>query len=616
MISSLRLGDRTNSASSVPNTQQPSSTASGTNSPNAASPATTPMALYHSSASTPQLQRYGAGGSATTSRANSRNRSLERERERLEKQDALRIGLDQCYAYRSLDRVAGKVNYSGHVCERVKIHLTGTSYLYHAKFINGSYRNVEKQWEFLKLTQKIVIASEGVPEARFSFRLPDALLETLCPLKDPFHLLLPPTMGCRRTDGLDDLSPKDPLNAKIEYRIKVELFRDGEIIKTFSTPFSVAPRHFASPNAMNPPPEYDAAVKETVDVTRSLGGTIGQMLLHLPSPPALLSSLEEHQMTTAFTMNLEFHSITSSPPKITGLGIKLQAITRSRMEHALEDGGVEDVKRMTELRLNRLCFSKNHGPAWSPLRPGVWQCAFECPVTLCPKGYVACPEFESCLIERNYRLNLKLELVPAHGLPLSEVRFIIPAWIMADEYYGLPSESGVPIKERKRFSVPSDMHDEVPGSLPNYEDMYLSNVAPTATNPDVIGNLGTHAAPFRFTGREPDYFARGRTRPAPTAPIALGGAGSSHAGTSSSTIPSSHGGRTSTTIARRARAANPRGAGVSQTLEGLAIDDEAEQPTGERDPAWLIKERARDTESRSRRQSAHETEGPNTDAVQ
>jgi hypothetical protein len=484
--------------------------------------------------------------------------------------------------------------------------LTGTSYLYHAKFINGSYRNVEKQWEFLKLTQKVVVAEDGPPEARFSFRLPDALLETLCPLKEQYHLLLPPTMGCRREDGLNDLSPKDPVNAKIEYRIKVELFRNGEIVKMFSAPFNVAPRHFASPNAMNPPPRYDDAFSETIEVTRTIGGSIGQMVLKLPSPPALLSSLEEHQITTAFTMNMEFHSLTNSPPKIVGLGIKLQAITRSRMEHALEAGGADDIKRMTELRLNRLCFSKNHGPSWQPQRPGVWQCAFECPVTLCPKGFVACPEFESCLIERHYRLNLKLELVPASGLPLSEARFTCPTWIMADEYYGLPSESGRPIKERKRFDVPSDINDEIPGSLPNYEDAFLSNVAPSATNPDVIGNLGTHAAPFRFTGREPDYFARGRSR---GSVAGTNGAGNG-VGSSSSAQPSNGASVNNTRQVRRTRNGD-----LAQTLEGLAVDEESEDDQT-RDPAWMAKERAREVESRSRRQSAHETEGPNTDAVQ
>ena len=67
-------------------------------------------------------------------------------------QGATRIQLSQSYAYRSLDKVCGTVNHASIDADRVKIHLTGTTYILHSRFINGAYRPVEKSWEFLKLT--------------------------------------------------------------------------------------------------------------------------------------------------------------------------------------------------------------------------------------------------------------------------------------------------------------------------------------------------------------------------------------------------------------------------------------------------------------------------------
>jgi hypothetical protein len=154
------------------------------------------------------------------------------------------------------------------------------------------------------------------------------------------------------------------------------------------------------------------------------------------------------------------------------------------------------------------------------------------------------------LIDRQYELTLKFEFAST-GLPLSETRLTIPVWIFADEYYGIPSESrtGVPIKQMQRFMVPKDADAEGPGSLPGYEDTYLSNMSGAPSRDAVIvGDGGTSAAPFSLNGREPDYFAR----------------------------------------TRRSRAAQGATGSSSRTIEGI------EPPEGEdeegRVPAWQIKE--------------------------
>lgn len=509
-------------------------------------------------------QHHTVLSSAASSPIGTPARSPATEQPPPDKEGIRRIQLDQLFAYRSLDKVSGSINHSGLLVDRIKVHLTGTAYISHQRFINGSYRNLDKSWEFLKLTKKLHLAPDASTTTLFGFRLPEALLETHCPLRNPFHLLIPPTIGCKRDDGLDDLSPKDPTNARIEYTIVAELFFENQQCQTFRKPFRVAPRHFSSPHTMNPPPGYDEVITAEADIHRSIGGKAGSLKIVRQTPPAVLSSLEEHQITTRVPLTVEFHSITMSPPKIQAIGIKLRAMTQSRTEHLLE--GQEDVKRFTETRLNRLAFGKHTAPVWRPTRPGVWSSDIEIPVTLCPKGFVAMPEFESCLIDRHYALILKFEMSATSGLPVSETRLTIPVWIMADEYYGIPSEArpGVPVKQMRRFEVPQDVEMDGPGSLPMYEDTYLSNLAnATQAGPVVVGDQGTRSAPFSLSGLEPDYFARPRAHAPRTAGSSSSGQGPSR----------------------------PRRGSGRMTLEGIEpVEEQEEEDENARVPAWLQKE--------------------------
>lgn len=425
------------------------------------------------------------------------------------------ISLDQPYAYRSLDKVSGSLNHAHLQADRIKVHLTGTSYIAQQRFVDHQYRKVEKSWEFLKLTKEIHLTPE-TSTTTFAFRLPEALLETQCPLRNHFHLLLPPTVGCERDDGLDDLSPKDSTNARIEYNIVSEYFKDGHLLQSMNKPFRVAPRHFATPGSINPPPGYDETLVIESDVQRAIGGKTGSLKIVLQQPPALLSSLEEHQLTTKVPLTVEYHSTSQGPPKLLSIAVKLRATTHSRTEHLLE--GDDDISRSTELRLNKVTFSKHASPVWRPLRPAVWVTDLDLPVTLCPKGYVAIPEFNSCLVDRSYTLLLKFDLSPQSGLPLSETRLSFRVWIMADEYYGIPSEArpGMPVKHIPRYQIPRDLELEPRGSLPTYEDTVLTNLAPsTHVPPIVVASTSTASAPFSLQGREPDYFvtrARGQNR--------------------------------------------------------------------------------------------------------
>lgn len=500
-----------------------------------------------------------------------------------------RIQLDSDYAYRSLDKVRGKIDHSGIEADKIKLHLIGTTFIAQTRFVSNAYRVFEKEWEFLKLSQKCVLESTSSTSSLFSFRLPEALIEGVCPLRNPFHLLLPPTIGCKREDHLDDLSPKDPVNARIEYAIVAEIYKAGELVQTFREPFRVAPRHFTSPQTMNPPPGYDETINLEGDVTRAIGGKIGVLKLKLQQPPGLLSSLEAHQLTTSVPLAVEFHSITSQPPRIMSIGIKLLAVTSSRTEHLLEGSG-DDVRRTTEARLNKLAFSKSSAPTWTNARPGVFATNFELPVTLCPKGFVAIPEFESCLVTRSYSLMLKFEFnLPGSSLPLSELRMKLPTWVFADEFYGIPSEEAsrpgaVPIKNRRRWEVPQDINEDR-SSLPNYEDTYLTNVAvpegssrrhpaqAAAAAPVIIGNEGTRAAPFALQGMEPDYF-QPEVRRSNNSPVAN---------------------QSASIIRARGRQASIHGYDPSELITEEPVVDEAD-----RVPAWQIKE---EEERTSRSQS-------------
>lgn len=459
------------------------------------------------------------------------------------------IVLDQLYAYRSLDKVSGTIQHPNIQADRIKVHLVGTTHVSQQRFVEHQYRNVEKTWEFLRLTQRLVLASDASHTTVFSFRLPEALLETQCPLRNEFHILLPPTVGCPRDDGLSDLSPKDAANSRIEYQIVAEFLKDNNVVHTMSRPFRVAPRHFATPGSMNPPPGYDESLVIEADVHRSLGGKLGSIKTVLQQPPALLTSLEEHQLTTAVPLTIEYCSTSQGPPKIHSISIKIIAYTHTRTDHLVEGG--EDMCHSVELRLNKLDFRKHTYPVWRPIRPAVWATDLELPVTLCPKGYVAVPEFSSCLMDRRYELTLKFDMSPQSGLPLSETRMKIPVWIMADEYYGIPSEArpGVPIKHQRRFQMPDDLSNDPQGSLPTYQDNYLTNLAVSTHAPAVVvGDAAMVPAPFSLQGREPGYFDR----------------------------------------ARRTRRTDPSGNG---TIDGVEPEqDEEESDEANRVPSWQVKE--------------------------
>ncbi|BFZ55980.1 hypothetical protein PYCC9005_003021 [Savitreella phatthalungensis] len=580
-----------------------------------------------------------------------RDRSRSRSRTRApESREWSHITLDQKYAYRSLDKVQGEVEHATlPEADRVKIHLVGTCYITENRFVNGAYRDIEREWEFLRLTKKYELdatlssSNEGTSSGactpvagvtrpvltKFWFRLPETLLETVCPLQMPYHLLLPPTLGTDRDDGLDDMSPRHPTPAEIEYTIQAELLRGRELLKRYTQPFRVAPRHFTVPGTFNPPPDYDSSVTVEQDVTRTVGGKIGSFRIVLPRPPALLSSLEEHQMTTRVPFTLEFHSTTSKPPKISAIGLKLIAITSVRSEHILE-GGQDDSKRAIECRLNRWEYAKDRQPTWLAARPGVYTTELEVPVTICGKGYVAVPEFESCLVDRTYRVVMKFELTGSSGggIPINACRIRIPVWIFADEYYGIPSEQqdGKPIKMRRRYAPPDDYYDSMngqdaePGSLPKYEDSLLAAIndridqvslsaarrptAPPARDGSVDNveaarrlqlaaarhrDPPTIQAPFRFHGQEPDYWESQSHRTAvggQCAPVRH----SSYSGFSlGSALGAGTEGRART---RETSAATPpsRVSSVPAEIEGIEpVNSPSDDP--DREPAWQVKER-------------------------
>lgn len=561
------------------------------------------------------------------------------------------IKLSQKYAYRSLDKVEGTVEHASFPeADRIKIHLVGSCYITEARFVNGTYRDIEREWEFLRLTKRYELDDEIEGQdlgggsrpvlTKFWFRLPESLLETACPLQNPFHLLLPPTVGCEREDGLDDMSPRHPTPAQIEYVIQAELYHGRELLRRFRQPFRVAPRHFTVPGTMNPPPEYDSEVRVDGEVTRAVGGKIGKFEIALPRPPALLTSLESHQQTTRVPITLEFHSTTSRPPKISAVNLKLVAITSARSEHILEGMGEQQAKRAIECRLNRCEFSKANTPNWLPARPGVYTTEIDLPVTVCGTGYVAIPEFESCLVDRTYRLALKFELVPATGLPLNACRLKFPVWIMADEFYGIPSETpdGIPVKLRKRYAPPDEYlqnrdTEEPAGSLPKYEDTIAAAIndrfgelglggpaVPTAHFPSTADGLEaadgnelaarqvqqlaaarfrgppTVQAPFRYRGQEPDYWESQHHRLAVAGQTAPCNAWRAYEGSSSRPPRPAAAAATSS---RPTTTTQPQ----PQPLEGvepLASPSDADDP--DREPAWVRKERERAAEEALRRE--------------
>ena len=549
----------------------------------------------------PALSRHGS--SNVEERTTPRERSRSRGRSA---QEWSHIKLSQKFAYRSLDKVEGTVEHASFAeAERVKCHLVGTCYITETRFRDGTYREVEREWEFLRLTKRYELEA-GDAVTKFWFRLPETLLETVCPLQNPFHLLLPPTVGCEREDGLDDMSPKHPTPAQIEYVIQAELYKGRDLLKRYRQPFRVAPRHFTTPGTSNPPPEYNSVVHVEQEVTRAVGGKIGRFEITLRQPPALLTSLESHQQTSRVPITLEFHSTTTKPPKIVAVNLKLLAITSARSEHILE-GTRDQARRAVECRLNRCEFSKANAPSWMPSRPGVYTTEMVLPVTICGDGYVAVPEFESCLVDRTYRLALKFELVPVTGLPLNACRLKFPVWIMADEFYGIPSETaaGVPIKMRKRYALPDDYQrdEEGPaGSLPKYEDTLAAltervdmvglGSIPSARFPSTLdGTPQEHnvvsaryreppsmQAPFRYRGQEPDYWESQHHR------LAVGGQAAPGPGNAWRIYESDH----------RAGSSRPvQAVVVPQTVEGVEpVVTDADDPN--RVPEWLRKERERD----------------------
>lgn len=410
------------------------------------------------------------------------------------------VELDSKFTYKSLDLITGSVHYQGYEADTLILHLTG-NYLVHwppAHIRNYVRRTaaihskkLTTTWEFLRVTQSVNCSPAPSTSTPFTYRLPEALIEITCPLRKQHHLLIPATISCERPDALDDLSPADPLNARIEYKISVDLLRAGCLIGEASIPFRVAPRAFAVPGVYNPPPEYDSSIRLVAEVSRAWGGKVGSLFLELPSPLPLLTSLEEYQQTTFVPLTLvycpgEIVGSHSAPPQIFAVHCRLEARTTSRLRHSFENEKGDAVTRFTFHTLNKVHFSKLAIPVWCPISPNTntittslpfssyqhknrnkkcYSTNVKVPVTLMPKGTVVIPVFDSCLVDRSYILHLTLQLLPssAHGSSapaigiftgLSNVAFAVPVWIFAAEYIGTPGGGGGERRSVGRFTVP------------------------------------------------------------------------------------------------------------------------------------------------------------------
>jgi hypothetical protein len=396
---------------------------------------------------------------------------------------------------------------------------------------------------------RIARAGESYPVA-FQFVVPDRLLPYCCAHKvdneevKRAHLHLPPSLGdpIVAADGqtpLDDLSPD---MSKITYSIRARMAkrspagRQIDIVDKSRSVRVIPAREEAAP--INPGDNDDFTMRKEKSVRKGLfkiGKKVGRLTAEAAQPnsfrlPPPQMQLQEPVSTVA-TINLRFdpQSADDQPPQIGSILCKMRAYTffgaaPFRMMPFAKDmdnwstlhGMYPETTELSTRSLNTVSWTRqepNSSTPNSPLelirRPSTFSTdstvaipepsstysgshffttSLVIPLAL-PKHKVFVPSFHSCIVSRNYVLDLELSYrIPGATVGNPSIRLKVPVQVSSEEAHpqALDDEAAIAAEIERQFMFgeaagvqpPVPEYEQTETSVPRYTETRHMSIAP------------------------------------------------------------------------------------------------------------------------------------------
>lgn len=394
--------------------------------------------------------------------------------------------------YTNGDSLLGRVEITAPTTSRfdaIQITLEGTTKTFVESMspTTGGCRSTARH-SFLKLVMPILdseyphprIAEAGTTYTfPFHFVIPQHLLPSCCTHSveaahvHHAHLQLPPSMGERENNNMDDLCPD---MVKVRYAIKARVIRNQDqdekdvVLAEETTKINVLPKLPATPPMSIGPNDNDYRLSRTKMLKKGVfSGKLGRITVSAAQPGAFILSSDSAIPTTTMTkldLRFEPHDSTCQPPRLGGLTSKIKALTFFSVRPA---GGLAARAYMiTEYESTRGVYSTStslssrcvESVSWtkhesqlsndSSRRPSAistssssssersdaeanratyYTASIVVPLTL-PSSKNWIPTFHACVASRIYALDLNLSIhTPGTGIPPSSVSLKVPVQI-------------------------------------------------------------------------------------------------------------------------------------------------------------------------------------------
>ncbi|KAK9473078.1 uncharacterized protein V1510DRAFT_415979 [Dipodascopsis tothii] len=403
----------------------------------------------------------------------------------------LQLHSDQRY-YVPGEPIAGKLTFQP--AETFKIaglsfELVGETSMWSNK---STYGRVSSKQQFLRMHHVATaddlpadgVAYAGTPySVPFSFTLPQTLLESACS-SVPSHRLLPPSLDGRRT--VDDCTPD---MARVTYTLRWRLSKKKDPRRSDALQhiadallLHVVASHRPTDDGPTLGPALTAAGRLRTEralrkgVLRQRVGTL--MLEMAPPAPFVYRSAKP----TMYSLNLSYApagKARESPevPKIKTIAVRLKAYTYfspnaltyvpTAKSHML-DGALGVYTQSYHLAALAVGDS-----AWTHDNPDYYTLATTVPVML-PEGTALAPDFQSCLVCRQYELDVTVKFATG-----SDISLTVPVHIQVDGRRAAAAAAATP-------AAVGDAWDD----LPRYQAEAAGSVFDPAT-------FGATAAPLQ-----------------------------------------------------------------------------------------------------------------------
>lgn len=342
--------------------------------------------------------------------------------------------------YTNLDKVIGTIEYSPELAgpdNVLVVQLLGISHVALNKWMvsTSSYRHVRTEWPFLR--QLCPTSLDPVSRTSgFSFELPTSLQPLQCPMGDPAHLALPPSISSApREDGLFDLTSVGAC-WRIAYQVRAELRSraTGDVLGHTTVPFMVVPqtRLFRGLSHILPEAQIEQD-RYTQKIQTLLSKTVGSMTLSLKKDRVIHTSGMGPTVTSSLQMSFEYKG--PSPPSFLKASFVLVARTIRRTTHQ-SNFKLPEHTNIVHRDMEGTRFGGNGQKAWrqSNTELDTWTRETTLPITLIEDSdVVVLPNFESCLASRRYELLLTISLsAPSSLMILHSVKYLFPITVEFD----------------------------------------------------------------------------------------------------------------------------------------------------------------------------------------